>query len=159
MTRRLVEDDHLTRGDVSRFGAWPTRNGLMPAGQIGELGSYFYFCQAAADVDCDQRGDVGDRKAVACDKLVSVQFAIHPFEPLLHDRTLRLAILWELLETALKDRTGILNRASNRSEQLQLHSPVPHLDLRLFAQIAPEQVRFRMKPLQIAADRDRLAET
>ena len=44
-------------------------------------------------------------------------------------------------ETALKDRTGILNRASDGSEQFQLHTPVPPLDLRLFAEIAPQKVR------------------
>jgi hypothetical protein len=32
------------------------------------------------------------------------------------------------------------------------------LDLRLFAEIAPQKVRFGMKPLQIPADRDRLGE-
>src|SRR5215471_12522944 len=57
-------------GRRSRLGTWPTRNGLMPAGQVGELWSDFYVCQTTADVDCDQRGDVGDRETVASDKLV-----------------------------------------------------------------------------------------
>src|SRR5262249_52141700 len=129
------------------------------AGQVGELRSYFEACQATADVDCDQRGDVGDSETVASDKLLSVQLAIHPFESLMDDRTLRFAVVRELLETALKDRARILNRASDCGEQLQFHPPVPHLDLRLLAQVAPEQVWLGMKPLQIAADRDRLGET
>ena len=33
--------------------------------------SDFYVCQTTADVDCDQRGDVGDRETVASDKLVT----------------------------------------------------------------------------------------
>src|SRR5262245_56406603 len=103
----------------------------MPAGQIGESRSYLYVCQTAADIDCDQRGDVGDRETVARDKLVSVQFMIHPFESLMRDRALCLTVVRELLETALKDRTRILNRASDCSEQFQFHPPVPHLDLRL----------------------------
>jgi hypothetical protein len=37
----------------------------MPAGQIGEFQSYLYVCQTAADIDCDQRGGVGDRETVA----------------------------------------------------------------------------------------------
>jgi hypothetical protein len=37
----------------SRRGTWPARDGLMPAGQIGELRSYLYVCQTAADIDCD----------------------------------------------------------------------------------------------------------
>src|SRR5215471_5185333 len=57
-------------GRRSRLGTWPTRNGLMPAGQVGELWSDFYVCQTTADVDCNQRGDVGDRETVASDKLV-----------------------------------------------------------------------------------------
>jgi hypothetical protein len=48
----------------------------MPAGQIGEFRSYGYVGQTAADIDCDQRGDVGDREPVARDKLASVQFTI-----------------------------------------------------------------------------------
>ena len=58
-------------GRRSRLGTWPTRNGLMPAGQVGELWRDFYVCQTTADVDCDQRGDVGDRETVASDKLVA----------------------------------------------------------------------------------------
>jgi uncharacterized protein (DUF1786 family) len=88
----------------------------MPAGQVGELRSYFYVCQTAADVDRDQRGDVGDRETVASDELLSVQVAIHPFEPLMDDRTLRFAVVRELLETPLKDRTRILNRPSDCRE-------------------------------------------
>ena len=60
----------LATGRRSRLGTWPTRNGPMPAGQVGELWSDFYVCQTTADVDCDQRGDVGDRETVASDKLV-----------------------------------------------------------------------------------------
>src|SRR5262249_19089284 len=82
--------------------------------------------------------------------------AIHPFESLMHDRTLRFTVVRELLVTTLKDWTRILNRASDCRKQLQFHPPVPHLDLRLFAQVVPEQVWLGMKPLQIAADRDRL---
>src|SRR5262245_27532514 len=120
----------------------------MPAGQVGELRSYFYVCHTTADVDCDQRGDVCDRETVASDKLLSVQLAIHPFESLMDDRTLRFAVVRELLETTLKDRARILNCASDSGEQLQFHPPVPHLDLRLLAQVAPEQVWLGMKPLQ-----------
>jgi len=57
-------------GRRSRLGTWPTRNGLMPAGQVGELWRDFYVCQTTADVDCDQRGDVGNRETIASDKLV-----------------------------------------------------------------------------------------
>src|SRR5262249_31644375 len=76
----------------------------------------------------------------------------------MNDRTVSFAVVRELLETALKNRTGILNRASDGSEQLQLHPPVPPLDFRLFAEIAPQKVRLGMKPLQIPANGDRLGE-
>ena len=75
----------------------------MPAGQIRELRSYFYVCQTAPDIDCHQRRDVGDCEAVPRDELVSVQFAIHPFEALIDYRSLRLAVFWELFNSALKD--------------------------------------------------------
>jgi hypothetical protein len=55
---------------------------------MGEFWSYFYVCQTACDVDCDQRSDVGDCEAVAGDELMSVQLAIHPFEALIHGGTL-----------------------------------------------------------------------
>src|SRR6516225_7739589 len=100
-------------GRRSRLGTWPTRNGLMPAGQVGELRSYFYVCQTTADADCDQCGDVGDRETVASDKLLSVQLTIHPFESLMRDPTLRFTVVRELLITTLKDRTRILNRPSD----------------------------------------------
>src|SRR5262249_28146674 len=100
----------------------------------------------------------GDCEAVPRDELVSVQLAIHPFQALMNDRTLSFAVVRELLETALKNRTGILNRASDGSEQLQLHPPVPPLDFRLFAEISPQKVRLGMKPLQIPANGDRLGE-
>src|SRR5262245_66630168 len=103
----------------------------MPAGQVGELRSYFYVCQTTADVDCDQRGDVGDSETVASDKLLSVQLAVHPFESLMDDRTLRFAVVRELLDTTLKDRAGILNRASDVSEPLQFQQPVRLPDLPL----------------------------
>src|SRR5262249_53353905 len=112
-----------------------------------------------ADVDCDQRGDIGYCETVARDKLVTVQLAIHPFESLMHDPTLRFAVVWELLETPLKDRTRILNRPSDCREKLPFHPPVPHLDLCLPAYVAAEQISPRMKPLQIAADCDRLGKT
>src|SRR5262249_2985610 len=91
-------------GSKLRLGTWSTRNGLMPAGQVGELRSYFYVCQTVADVDCDQRGDIGNRETVASDKLVPVQLAIHPFESLMHDPTLRFAVVRELLVTTFKER-------------------------------------------------------
>jgi hypothetical protein len=47
---------------------------------------------------------------------MTVQFAIHPLETLIDYRPLRFAIFRKLLKAALKDRTGILNRASDRSE-------------------------------------------
>src|SRR6516165_2600360 len=102
---------------------------------------------------------LGRLETAARYKLAFVQLAIHPFESLMHDRTLRFTVVRELLVTTLKDWTRILNRASDCRKQLQFHPPVPHLDLRLFAQVVPEQVWLGMKPLQIAADRDRLGET
>src|SRR5262245_9251023 len=101
---------------------------------------------------------VGDCEAVPGDELVSVQLAIHPFEALINECTLSFAVVRELLETPLEDRTGILNRASDGSEQFQLHTPVPPLALRLFAEIATQKVRLGMKPLQIPANGDRLGE-
>jgi hypothetical protein len=38
---------------------------------MGELWSYFYVCQTAAYVDCDQRRDVRDCEAVSGNELMS----------------------------------------------------------------------------------------
>src|SRR5262245_12634275 len=70
MLINCTQTERNATGRKSCLGTWPTRNGLMPAGQVGELWSDFYVCQTTADVDCDQRGDVGDRETVASDKLV-----------------------------------------------------------------------------------------
>jgi hypothetical protein len=77
---------------------------------MGELLSYFYVCQTAADVDCDQRCDVRDCEAVAGNELMSAQFVIRPFETPINYRSLLFAVFRELLEAALKDRTGVLGR-------------------------------------------------
>ena len=61
---------------------------------MGELRAIFMSAKAAANVDPDKGGNVGDRKAVAGDELVSLQFVIHSFEALINNRTLRLAIFW-----------------------------------------------------------------
>ena len=43
--------------------------------------------------DADKGGNVGNRKAVAGNELVSLQFVIHSFEALINNRSLRLAVL------------------------------------------------------------------
>jgi hypothetical protein len=84
---------------------------------VSELWNYLYVRQSAAIIDSDQSGDIGNRKAVDCDGLMSVQFPIHPFKTLINDRALRLSIFRELPKTALKERVGILSRACDWSEQ------------------------------------------
>ena len=54
----------------------------------------------------------------------------------MNNRTLRFAVIRKLFEPALKDRTGILNCASDCSEKFQFHPAVPPLDLRLFTEVA-----------------------
>ena len=103
---------------------------------MSKLRSYLYVCKPAADIDCDKRSDIGDRKAVAGNKLMPVQFAIHPLEPLINYRPLRLTIFRELLEAALKDWTGVLNSAPDRSEKLKFHPAIPPLDVRLLTEVA-----------------------
>src|SRR5215510_3646614 len=100
----------------SSIGAWTFRYSIVPAGQMSNLRSYLYVCQPAADVGCDKRSNIGDREAVAGNKLMPVQFAIHPLKPLISYRPLRFAIFRELLKAALKDWTGVLNRAPDRGE-------------------------------------------
>jgi hypothetical protein len=40
---------------------------------MGQLWGYLYFRKTAAEVDRDQRSDVGDREAITSNKFVSVQ--------------------------------------------------------------------------------------
>src|SRR5262249_17831885 len=56
----------------SRIGAWTRRYRIVPAGQMSKLRSYLYVCQRAADIDCDERSNIGDREAVAGNKLMPV---------------------------------------------------------------------------------------
>jgi hypothetical protein len=59
-------------GLLSGFGACTPRHKVVPAGQIGELRSYFNVCQRAADVDCDQRRNISDCVAVAGNELITL---------------------------------------------------------------------------------------
>ena len=56
---------------------------------MDKLRSYFDVCQTAAEVDGDQRSDVGNGEAVAGNELMSVQFMIHPIKTLISHRSLR----------------------------------------------------------------------
>src|SRR6201982_1701004 len=89
---------------------------------------------------------------------MAAEFAVHPFEALIDYRALCLPIFRKLLETTLKDWAGILKSTSDRSEQFELHATIPPLDFRLFAQVAPEEVRFGMESLQVPTDGDRFGE-
>src|ERR1700720_1859432 len=89
---------------------------------------------------------------------MAAEFAVHPFEALIDYRALCLPIFRKLLETTLKDWAGILKSTSDRSEQFEFHATIPPLDFRLFAQVAPQEVRFGMEPLkyrQMATDSER----
>jgi hypothetical protein len=101
---------------------------------------------------------VGDCKAVGGNELMSVQFLIHPFEALISDRSLGFAIFRKLSKAVLKQWIGVLGRATDWSEQFQFHPAIPPLDFRLFAHAAPEEVGFRLKPLRIPADCNRLGQ-
>src|SRR6516165_6257122 len=68
-----------SRSFVSCSCARTARHRLVPVGQMGQLRGYFYLRQTVADIDRDQRSDVSDREAVAGNKLMPVQLAIHPF--------------------------------------------------------------------------------
>jgi hypothetical protein len=92
-------------GLLSGFGACTPRHKVVPAGQIGELRSYFNVCQRAADVDCDQRRNISDCVAVAGNELITAQFAIHPFETPTNCSSLLLPVFRELFEAASKDWT------------------------------------------------------
>src|SRR6516164_3486073 len=92
-----------SRSFVSCSCAGTARHGLVPVGHMAQLWAYFYLRKTTTDIDRDQRSDVGNREAIASNKFMSVQLAIHPFKALIDYRSLRLAVFWELLETALKN--------------------------------------------------------
>src|SRR6516164_10338861 len=47
---------------------------------------------------------------------------------------------------------------ADRPEQLELHAPVPHLDLGLLARVAAHQIGLGVLPFEIAADRHRFGD-
>ena len=100
---------------------------------MSQARSYLYVCQTEAEIYRDQGRDVGDSEAVARNELLSVQLVIHSLQTLINDCSLGLAIFRKLLNTPLKDRIGILKRASDWSKQFQFHTAIPPLDLCLFA--------------------------
>src|SRR5262249_60882659 len=81
---------------LSRCSAGATRYRLVPAGQTGQLGFQFYVREAAADVDGDQRGDVSNSKAIAGNKFMAIEFAVHPFETLIGYRALCFSVFREI---------------------------------------------------------------
>src|SRR6516162_1572325 len=145
-------------GPRSRLGARSARHRLMPAVQIGERRRDRDVRHVAGDVDRNQGGDVSDRVPVAGDELPPGQLLLHPLQPLLHDGALRLAVYGELPQPFLEHRVGVADGLADRPEQLELHAPVPHLDLGLLAWVAAHQIGFGVLPFEIAADRHRFGD-
>src|SRR5262245_9333550 len=80
---RRREQVQGSQGFLLRCSAWAARYPRVPAGQMGQLGFYFYIREAATDVDGDQRSDVGNSETIAGNKFMAVKFAVHPFESLI----------------------------------------------------------------------------
>src|SRR5262249_16981720 len=125
------------------------------AREIPELRINLYVCQHTANIDRSQCSYVGNRELVTRDKFAPFELSVHPFEPSISERALLFPVFGELLEAAAKERPGVPPRLSDKREHLQFHPPIPHLDVDLLAKITSEQVRFRVKSLQVAANRDR----
>src|SRR5579875_2462823 len=100
--------------DVRLLGAraGTAGNGVVPAREVFQLRTRFDAGQHGADVDRDQRGDVGDGEAVASNKLASLKLAIHSLQPLLHDRALRVAIFGKLRQTPAEHFVSVDHHAA-----------------------------------------------
>src|SRR5260370_32866912 len=105
------------------------------------------------------RRDIRDREAVSSDKLVVGQFTIKPFEAVLGVEPLDVGVFGHLADTSLEEFMALSERIGDRLQQVELHSPVPHIHFGPLLRADAEQVRFGMKLLEVAADRDALRDT
>src|SRR6266481_2797088 len=129
----------------------------MPSREILECWIRFDTGERA-EIDRNFGSDIRDRKPVARDERLISDLLIEPLKLVLHGLVLRRSVLRKLFDASLKKVAGILERARYRPKQVQLHPPIPHLDLRLFAIVLAHQVRFRMQTFKVAANGDRLSQ-
>src|SRR5271170_444047 len=110
------------------------------------------------EVDPNERSDIRDSEAIARDERLVADLRVEPLQLLLDGLALRLAVFGELLDARLEQLVGVLERTCGNGKEVQLHSPVPHLDERLLAVVLAHQVRLGMQTFEVATDRDRLGE-
>src|SRR5271154_1260260 len=110
------------------------------------------------EVDPNERGDIRDGEAIARDERLVADLRVEPLQLLLDGLALRLAVFGELLDARLEQLVGMLERTRGNGKQVQLHSPVPHLDERLLAIVLAHQVGLGMQAFEVAADRNRFGE-
>src|SRR5713226_1340092 len=145
-------------GRLLRFCARTRGNLRVPAREVFLIGLDADF-RHAAEVNRDHRRDIRDREAVSSDKLAVGQFTIKPFEAVLGVEPLDVGVFGHLADTSLEEFMALAERIGDWLQQIELHSPVPHIHLSALFRADAEQVRFGMKLLEVAADRYALRDT
>src|SRR5208283_1759687 len=115
----------------SSLRAGTTRHCFVPSREILERGIQRDAHQLHDEIDRDLAGDIRDGKAIARDERLVADLRVEPLQLLFDSLTLRRRVFRNLLDARLEQFARMLERSSGGAKQVQLDSPVPHLDERL----------------------------
>ncbi len=101
----------------------------MPSREIRLFGLDRDF-RNPAEIDCNERGDIRDRKLIARYKAVRAEFLIEPLEPIRGVEALDLGVLGQLADAPFKEVVALAKGVRDRLQNVEFHAPVPHLDHR-----------------------------
>src|SRR5829696_6749670 len=111
------------------------------------------------EIEPDEPGDIGDREAVAGDEPAVGELAVEKAQELDDPRLVGLAPGRDLRHLHLGHRrVEVAEDRGDGAEQAELKPPLPHLDAGALEGAGAEQRRLCMQLLEVAADRDRLAD-
>src|ERR1700689_163902 len=127
----------------------------MPSREIFQRWIHRDAGRLYGEVYPNERSDIRYTEAIARDERFVSDLRVEPLQLLLDGFALRFAVFGELLDARLEQLVGVLERTCGNGKQVQLHSPIPHLDERLLAIVLAHQVRLGMEAFEVAADRDR----
>src|SRR5215213_7835763 len=143
---------------ASRLRAWARGELRMPAPHVRKFVRHAELRQLH-EIEPDEPGDVGDREAVAGDEPAVGELAVEKAQELDDPRLVGLAPGGDLRHLHLGHRrVEVAENRRDRAEQAELEAPLPHLDTSPLERAGAEQRRLGMQLLEIAADRDRLAD-
>ena len=130
----------------------------MPAVEVSEVGRD-REARGSGKVERDEPGDVGDGETLARNERPLTQDIVENHHVAQRPGAVGGGPIRDLGTLELRHmRVGMAEDLGDRQQEMPLHSALPHLDRRPFERRRAEQIRLEMQFLDIAADRDRLAD-